>query len=198
MVLFALSTGHKVGLAVVGAAFIVFALGSSFLFPRFRPHYPGRGLPAFIIVAFVFFFGMLTAVEVFGAEPKETKEAERAAQTESQAQVTTTKTTASTKSSSTAATTTAAAKSQTVRVTETEFKITLAPSSLHAGPVTFQIKNTGKLAHDLAIVGGPKSKLIAPGGTARLQATLKRGKAELYCSVPGHKPAGMDVKQNVS
>ena len=67
----ALSTGHEVGLAVTGAVFIAFALASSFLFPRFRPQYPGRGLPAFMVVAFVFFFGMLTAVEVFGAEKKE-------------------------------------------------------------------------------------------------------------------------------
>ena len=46
MPLYALSTGHKVGLAVVGAMFVLFALSSSFLFPRFRPQYPGRGLPA--------------------------------------------------------------------------------------------------------------------------------------------------------
>ena len=77
-VLLALSTGHKVGLAVVGAAFIVFALASSFLFPRFRPQFPGGGLPAFIVITIVFFFGMLTAVEVFGAEPKEHAEGESA------------------------------------------------------------------------------------------------------------------------
>jgi uncharacterized cupredoxin-like copper-binding protein len=200
VLLLALSTGHKVGLAVVGAVFILFALASSFVFPRFRPSYPGRGLPAFVIVALVVFFGMLTAVEVFGAEPKEKKESEPAAQTEPPAQVTTTKTTAPTQPSSTAATTTTAAapKSQTVQVTETEFKITLSPTTLHAGPVTFRIKNTGKLAHDLAIVGGAKSKLIAPGGTATFQTTLKGGKIELYCSVPGHKQAGMDVKTTVS
>ena len=74
MLIYGLSTGHKIGLGVSAAVFIVFALASSFLFPRFRAQYPGRGLPAFIVVAFVFFFGMLTAVEVFGAEPKETKE----------------------------------------------------------------------------------------------------------------------------
>jgi nitrite reductase (NO-forming) len=201
VLVYALSTGHKVGLAVVGACFILFALASSFLFPRFRPNYPGRGLPAFIIVAVVFFFAMLTAVEVFGAEPKE---AEPAAQTEAQA----TTTAASTQPTSTAATTTAAtttaaaattsAKPQTIQVTEKEFKITLSPAALHAGPVTFQIKNTGAVPHDLAIVGGPKSKLISPGGTGTLTATLKAGPIELYCSVPGHKQAGMDVKQTVS
>jgi uncharacterized cupredoxin-like copper-binding protein len=204
VLLYALSTGHKVGLAVVGASFILFALASSFLFPRFRPNYPERALPAFIIVAFVFFFAMLTAVEVFGAEPKES---EPAAQTEAQAP--TTATAPSTQPTSTAATTTASttgttttakasAKPQTIQVTEKEFKITLTPATLHAGTVTFQIKNTGALSHDLAIVGGPKSKLISPGGTATFKATLKAGPIELYCSVPGHKQAGMDVKTTVS
>jgi nitrite reductase (NO-forming) len=208
----ALSTGHKVGLGVTALVFIAFALGSSFLFPRLRPHYPGRGLPAFIVVAVVFFFGMLTAVEVFGAEPKETKESERAANTFVRATTTTaatatTVTTApsttgartTTKAQSTASTTTqAAAQPTTVKVDEKEFKIQLAPSSLKAGKVTFQIRNVGQLPHNLAIVGGPASKLIPAGGTGTLTATLKSGKVELYCSVPGHKQAGMDVKTNVS
>ena len=73
----ALSTGHEVGLGVTALVFILFALSSSFLFPRFRPDYPGKGLLAFIVIAFVFFFGMLTAVEVFGAE--DTHHAEGAA-----------------------------------------------------------------------------------------------------------------------
>lgn len=198
MPLYALPTDQKVGLAVVGALFIIFALASSFLFPRFRPNYPGRALPAFIIVSLVFFFGMLTAVEVFGAEPKE---AETAAKTEAQPQPATTSAAPTQPTSTPSATTTAASpasKPQTIEVTEKEFKITLDPAALHAGPVTFQIKNIGKLPHDLAIVGGPKSKLISPGATGTLTATLKAGPIELYCSVPGHKQAGMDVKTTVS
>jgi uncharacterized cupredoxin-like copper-binding protein len=200
----ALSTGHKVGLAVVGAAFIVFALASSFLFPRIRPQFPGRGLPAFIVVTVVFFIGMLTAVEVFGAEKKERKAAETSAPAAtSQTQPTTTATASTSTTTSTAQTTTASpspppAAAQTVAVTETEFKITLAQTSLHAGPVTFQIKNGGKIPHDLAITGGPKSSLISPGKSATLTATLKKGPLELYCSVPGHKQAGMDLKLTVS
>jgi uncharacterized cupredoxin-like copper-binding protein len=193
-VLLALSTGHKVGLAVVGAAFIIFALSSSFLFPRFRPQFPGHGLSAFIVVTFVFFFGMLTAVEVFGAEPKEHKEAESS----------TVETT--TQATSTQATTTVpnappgppAPTPQVVQVTEKEFKITLATKTLKAGVVTFQIKNTGAIPHDLAVVGGPKSKLIRAKGTGTLTVTLKPGTTELYCSVPGHKAAGMDLKVNVT
>jgi uncharacterized cupredoxin-like copper-binding protein len=199
-----LPTDHKVGLAVVALAFIVFALASSFLFPRFRPAFPGGGLPAFIVVTVVFFFGMLTAVEVFGAEPKETKQSERAAETFSQA----TSTTAATATTATSRTVTAATstkqqtttrsevKPQTVKVGETEFKIAV-PSALQAGKVTFEIDNTGKLPHNLAVVGGPTSQIVAAGAKGTFTATLKSGTVELYCSVPGHKQAGMDVKVHV-
>jgi nitrite reductase (NO-forming) len=179
VLLLALSTAHKVGLAVVGAVFVVFALVSAMVIPRFRPRYPAGGLPAFIVLAFVLFFGMLSAVAVFGAEPKEKKETTTAAAPATTA-------------------TTRAAGAQTVQVTETEFKITLATPTLKAGSVTFAVKNVGKIQHDLAIVGGPKTKLINAGGTATLTTTLKSGPLELYCTVPGHKAAGMDLKLTVS
>ena len=205
----ALTTGHKVGLAVVGAVFIAFALVSALLIPRFRARYPAGGLPAFIVLTFVLFFGMLTAVEVFGAEPKETKKSEHAAETFTQAQPTTavtatTQTTAPTTTRATppAATTTTAAKPKpqprVVQATEKEFKITLATTALKAGPVTFDVKNVGKIPHDLAIVGGAKTPLIPPGARATLKVTLKPGPVELYCTVPGHKQAGMDLKLTVS
>ena len=190
----AISTGHEVGLAVTGAAFIAFALLSSLLFPRFRPQYPGSALPAFVVVAVVFFFGMLTAVEVFGAEKK--KGGERVAQTASQPPTTQAVTT----TQPTTSTPTTAPKPQatTVAVTESEFKIALASTSFKAGKITFDVKNTGKLAHDLAIKGGQKTKLIQPGGSAQLAVTLKPGKYHLYCSVPGHEQAGMKADITVS
>ena len=184
----ALSTGHEVGLGVTGGVFILFALASSFLFPRFRPDYPGRGLLAFIVVAFVFFIGMLAAVETFGAEPAKREAAAPGAETTA-AQTTTQQ----------HATTTAPAKPQatTIAVSETEFKITLASTSFKAGQITFQAKNVGKIPHDLAIKQtGDKTKLIQPGGTAELTVTLKAGTYELYCTVPGHEAAGM--KQNIT
>jgi len=36
------------------------------LIPRRWPQFPGRGLPLFLAVTVVFFFGMLAAVEIFG------------------------------------------------------------------------------------------------------------------------------------
>jgi uncharacterized cupredoxin-like copper-binding protein len=170
----ALSTGHEVGLAVTGAAFIAFALASAFLFPRLRPDYPGPGLRAFIVVAFVFFFGMLTAVEVFGADSK--KRGEKVAQTTQPAPSGTT----------------------TLAVTESEFKIALASTTLNAGKITFDVKNAGHIAHDLAIKGGEKTNLIQPGGTAQLTVTLKPGSYHLYCTVPGHEAAGMKIDITVS
>jgi len=196
----ALSTGHEVGLGVTGLVFILFALASSFLFPRFRPDYPGRGLLAFIVVAFVFFFGMLTAVEVFGAETKHHTEGAPAETTTAPTETTTAQQT-TTAQGSTKATTTAAPKpaATKVPVSETEFKITLASTNLKAGEITFQAKNDGKIPHDLAIKQtGDKTKLIQPGGTAELKVTLKPGTYELYCTVPGHEAAGMRVNVTVS
>jgi uncharacterized cupredoxin-like copper-binding protein len=197
----ALSTGHMVGLAVAGAAFIAFALASSFLFPRFRPQYPGGGLSAFIVVAFVFFFGMLTAVEVFGAEEKKGGE-ESVAETTSAPTTTQPTTTAATTTvaTTTAATTSTTPKPQatTVKATESEFKIALDSTTFKAGKITFDITNAGKIPHDLAIKGGQKTELIQPGGSAKLTVDLKPGKYHLYCSVPGHEAAGMKVDITVS
>ncbi len=66
--LLALSAGQKTGLALVGAAFIVFALSSALLIPRYRPDFPGRGLKLFIAVTVLFFVGMLSAVIGFAKE----------------------------------------------------------------------------------------------------------------------------------
>jgi uncharacterized cupredoxin-like copper-binding protein len=200
----ALSTGHQVGLGVSAAVFIVFALASSFLFPRFRPQYPGGALPAFIVVAFVFFFGMLTAVEVFGAEEKEGEE--RAAETTPETETTTTtpaptttEETTTAAATSTAATTTPKPQATTVKVTESEFKIVLASTDLKAGKITFDVTNAGGIPHDLAIKGqSEKTKEIPKGGSARLTVTLAAGSYELYCSVPGHEDAGMKLGITVS
>src|SRR5437667_12802998 len=72
----ALSTGNKVGLGLVGLAFVVFALLSAFLLPTLRPDYPGkRGLPAFLSLSVTLFSGMMFAVFFFGREPSESHDA---------------------------------------------------------------------------------------------------------------------------
>ena len=61
-----LSTGNKIGLALCGAAFIVFALTSALVIPRRNPDFPGRRLGVYVVVCVAFFIGMMAAVLVFG------------------------------------------------------------------------------------------------------------------------------------
>jgi uncharacterized cupredoxin-like copper-binding protein len=209
VLLAALSTGHKVGLALVGAAFIVFALISAFGIPALRPDYPTRrGLPAFLTLSVALFVGMMFAVFFFGREPSEGRaesgstEAAATTAATTTAATTTAATTTTRQQTTTAAATPALKSPQSVDVSETEFKISLAKTTLSAGSYKFNLKNDGKIGHDLVIdgpgVSDEKTPVIDGGKTATLDVTLQSGTYELYCSVPGHKQAGMDTKITVS
>src|SRR6266849_5430883 len=132
---------------------------------------------------------MLTAVEVFGADTKHHAEAAAAATTTAPAPTTTAQQTTTAKTTTQPSTTATAKPAATkVAVSESEFKITLASTTFRAGEITFEAKNDGKIPHDLAIKQtGDKTKLISPGSTVELKVTLKPGKYELYCTVPGHE-----------
>jgi Mg/Co/Ni transporter MgtE len=59
--------GHEIGLIVVAAIFIGFALVSSFVVPRYKPDFPGpAGLSVFAIASLVMFGLMVAAVNFFG------------------------------------------------------------------------------------------------------------------------------------
>jgi plastocyanin len=177
VLLAALSTGNKIGLAVVGGTFILFALTSSFVAPRRRADFPGRnGLSVFVLASFVLFIAMITSVIVFGVEKSEAKGAEPAA--------------------------TPASSGQPVPVTESEFKILVPAEKPAPGKFTFAVRNAGKISHDLVVsgpgvTGAAKTPLIKGGGTAKLTVTLAAGSYTLYCSVPGHRAAGMSAKFTV-
>jgi mono/diheme cytochrome c family protein len=66
-----LSTGNKIGLATVGAAFILFALVSSFVLPQRNPNFPGRAVGWYSALGVLFLVAMITAVLVFGKEKPE-------------------------------------------------------------------------------------------------------------------------------
>jgi mono/diheme cytochrome c family protein len=108
-----ISAGHKIGLGLVGLAFIAFALTSSFLLPRLRPQFPGKGgVAGFTAVTVLFFCAMMSAVWFFGKEPKEAKaggESPPAATTAPATTAPATTATASTAAATTKAATTAAA-----------------------------------------------------------------------------------------
>jgi mono/diheme cytochrome c family protein len=77
-VLLALSSTQKLGIALMAAAFVVFALISAMLIPRYRPDFPARHLGWFIAACVLFTVGMLTTIAVVA---RETGEEEAAAET---------------------------------------------------------------------------------------------------------------------
>jgi uncharacterized cupredoxin-like copper-binding protein len=195
VLLLALSTTQKVGLGLCVAGFAGFSLVVSILVPRYRPQFPGRGLRVFIVTCVLFFVGMMSAV-IFIA--RETSEAEAKGVEPTTTETTRTTTETSTTQTATTGTTQAA---QSVVAKETEFKIALPKVAVHAGHVTFDVQNDGKIPHDLVVQGNgvdAKTPLLDAGQSKTLSVDLKPGTYDLYCSVPGHKEAGMDVKLTVS
>ena len=75
MLLASLSAAQKAGIAGMGAGFIVFALASSFLIPRYRPDFPGRRVVPYVALSACFLVAMM-AVVVFVAREKEEARAE--------------------------------------------------------------------------------------------------------------------------
>ena len=62
-----LPVGHEIGLIVVAAVFIAFALVASFVAPRLKPDFPGpNGIGAFVIASILMFVLMVAAVNFFG------------------------------------------------------------------------------------------------------------------------------------
>jgi len=189
VLLLALSTAQKIGLGLAVLGFAGFSLIVSMLVPRWYPEFPGRGLRVFLVTCLLLFVGMMSAV-IFVA--RETSEAE-AKGTETTTQATSTQATTTT----TLSTRVAAA----LAVSETEFKIALPKDSLPAGSYDFDVKNDGHIPHDFVVQGNgvdERTPTIQPGKSETLSVDLKPGTYDVYCSIPGHKQAGMDVKLTVS
>ena len=74
--LLAITSEGKVALGVLAGAFIVFALLSSFYFPRRNPDFPGNRLGLYIAVAALFFLGTMAGVIFFAKEEEEAHGAE--------------------------------------------------------------------------------------------------------------------------
>jgi plastocyanin len=179
-VLAALSNGHKLGLALVGGAFILFALVSAFVLPRREPNFPGRNLFWFVAASVALFAAMLTAVFVFGKESEEGHAAEPAAK-KAGAHV--------------------GSPLARLEIAETEFKIRVPATTIAPTTVDIQVANDGKTIHNLVIKGPgviKSTKDLKPGEQDSFQVELKSGTYELYCSIPGHKAAGMDAKLTVT
>ena len=84
-------------------------------------------------------------------------------------------------------------------VEATEFRFTLSRTTVKPGPAIVQLAIRGEDPHDLRLRrlgAGPRAQVAAvtetlPGAVGEWRGTLTRGRWELYCSLPGHKAAGM-------
>jgi uncharacterized cupredoxin-like copper-binding protein len=87
--------------------------------------------------------------------------------------------------------------SQTVNVSETEFKLNPANPTVKAGSVTFDATNDGQITHSLEVEGPSDEQTLpndlAPGDTGSLTVDLsKPGTYEWYCPIGTHRDQGME------
>ena len=88
----------------------------------------------------------------------------------------------------------AAPNAQTVRVTETSYRIKLSAKP-RAGMVKFVVRNASDDPHDFVVRGGGKtfkSRVLAGSNGATVTARLKKGvRYTFWCSVSDHAEEGM-------
>jgi plastocyanin len=64
-------------------------------------------------------------------------------------------------------------------------------ASAPAGKLTVQMPNKSGTPHDIVIDGKGKGEVVSNGGVSKFSADFTAGKYTYYCSVPGHRQAGM-------
>jgi mono/diheme cytochrome c family protein len=64
-------------------------------------------------------------------------------------------------------------------------------ASAPPGKLTVEMPNKSGTPHDIVIDGKGKGQIVQNGGVSKFTATFAAGKFTYYCSVPGHRQAGM-------
>jgi plastocyanin len=70
-------------------------------------------------------------------------------------------------------------------------------ASASAGRLTVKMANKSGTPHDIVIDGKGTGKQVTNGGVSSFSATFAAGTYTYYCSVPGHRAAGMQGKLTV-
>jgi plastocyanin len=65
------------------------------------------------------------------------------------------------------------------------------------GKLTVEMPNKSGTPHDIVIDGKGKGQVVQGGGVSKFTATFADGSYTYYCSVPGHRQAGMQGKLTV-
>jgi len=74
--------------------------------------------------------------------------------------------------------------------------LTLSRPLVAAGPVTIELRNGGEDPHDLVLEDDDAAEVgrfaeLPPGGLVSQSVVLPAGTYQLFCSLPGHRAAGM-------
>jgi uncharacterized cupredoxin-like copper-binding protein len=88
----------------------------------------------------------------------------------------------------------AAAPAVTFRATEFLYKP--GQGTAHAGEVVFVVRNEGAIEHNFVIQNAAKKNVaeiavIEPGTSTEVRAAVAAGTYTIFCSLPGHREAGM-------
>lgn len=81
--------------------------------------------------------------------------------------------------------------SAAITVEATEFQFSPKDISASAGTKSIELKNKGSVEHDFVVDALGINVHAGPGQTQSASVELKPGRYEFYCSIPGHKEAGM-------
>jgi uncharacterized cupredoxin-like copper-binding protein len=65
------------------------------------------------------------------------------------------------------------------------------------GEITVKMANKSGTPHDIVIDGKGKGQVVKDGGVSQFKADFTAGTYTFYCSVPGHRQAGMQGKLTV-
>ena len=68
---------------------------------------------------------------------------------------------------------------------------TASKATAPPGKIEFVMENPSPIDHNIALEGGPEGDIVGNGGTSRFSTTLKPGKYQYVCTVPGHAEGGM-------
>jgi plastocyanin len=211
----------KVPFYVAGGILIVWALTVSLGLGMRRPGFPGSasgqraiiGVTAVLVLAAVSTAVLTSGVPAKGSVPPTHTEEQPPVPVESAPVPATTSSssTATTSSGEPTATTGTPAPASSPGKAGTSLKLAANPSgqlsyntkllNAKAGTVTITMTNMSPEEHNVTVAEGSKVLGATPtfdGGSRTLTLKLKPGKYTFYCSVPGHRQAGMEGTLNVS
>jgi plastocyanin len=217
----------KVPFYIAGGLLVLWALTVSLGLGMRNPNFPGslggqRAVSA--VTAVLVIAAASTAVITSGGDTSSASAAtkqsapatsssasETSASTETTGSTSTPATTSSGTSSPTATTGTPAPASSPAASAATKLKLAANPAgqlaydtkqlSAKAGTVTIEMTNMSPIEHDVAIAEGSKIVGQTPvfaGGAKSVTVKLKPGTYTFFCTVPGHRQAGMEGTLTVS